>query len=547
MDPTRRSDESGPAARLEPLETEALDTLLDAMLAAEPPPIVLAFEETGLCVPVPPEVPILSRRMASGIASGLELCVPEDVPAILQAWERARRQRAAQAMVHPRHAPEHCVPVHFVDARHRFGVYLGIVTGLPEMLCDPTAQPLMPRAKVCTLERDEFSRVRAVGATVAEILGWTADDLLGHRTLSLTHPDDRPIAITNWLETLARPGNGPRTLIRYRARTGRYIWLEVTHCNLLADPARHCVVSEMVDVSERMEAVDALRTSEKLLRRLTESLPLGIIQIDAARRIVYRNNRLLAILGQTAAATLDEHFTHVAPADRGPLDGALAAVLAGREPPDLELTVDEPGGARRCSVTMLALGAYAGVTTGAIVSVADITERVRLREELERRARYDELTRCQNRASILQALDGVMLAQRTTGTGAAVIFVDLDHFKETNDRYGHAAGDELLRLTGQRLLACVRGDDIVGRLGGDEFLVVCPNLDTPAVALALADRIDAALAETATLGAATITSGASIGVAWTSDAIGCDAIVALADQAMYESKRSGRGPVLASR
>jgi diguanylate cyclase (GGDEF)-like protein/PAS domain S-box-containing protein len=318
----------------------------------------------------------------------------------------------------------------------------------------------------------------------------------------------------------------------------------VTHCNLLGDPARRCVVSEMVDVSERMEAVDALRAREALLRRLTEALPLGIIQIDAERRVVYRNKRLSAILGQADAATLDDHFRHVAPADRGAFDAALTALLDGGEAAELELAIDGSGCVRRCSVTMLALGAANGATTGAIVSVADITERVRLRDELERRARYDELTRCHNRASILQALDGVMLTQRTSRTGVAVIFVDLDHFKAINDRHGHAAGDELLRLTGQRLLACVRGDDIVGRLGGDEFLVVCPSLESPALALALADRIASALAEPAMFGTTAIASSASIGVAWTNEAIGCDAIVALADEAMYESKRMANGPVL---
>jgi len=545
MDPLQRSPTTGPAAQLKLHDTAAIDVMLDALLGTEPPPIVLAFAETGLRIPVPPGVPIAGWQTTSGFSSGIELCTPADLPAVLQAWERARMQRFAQAVVHPRTAPDICVTLHFIDARHRYGTYLGIVTGLPNSIGGPTAKMPALRAKVCTLERDEFSHVRAIGPTVTEILGWTADDLLGHRTLSLAHPDDRKDAVSNWLEMLARPGNGPRALTRYRNRAGRYIWFEVTHCNLLADPARRCVVSEMVDVSERMEAVDALRASEQLLRRLTESLPLGIIQIDAARRIVYRNKRLLAILGKTGAATLEDHFSSIAAADRASFDAALTAVLSGGRPAEFELSIDGPGGARRCGVTMLAVDTPLGKPTGAIVSIADITERVRLRDELERRARYDELTRCLNRVSILQTLDGVMLALRTKGSGVAVIFVDLDHFKAVNDRYGHSAGDELLRETGKRLLACVRGDDIVGRLGGDEFLVVCPNLETPALAVALAHRLAAALAERALLGAGTIASSASIGVAWTNEAIGCDAIVARADEAMYESKRTGCGPVLA--
>jgi diguanylate cyclase (GGDEF)-like protein/PAS domain S-box-containing protein len=534
------------AARDGPLETAWIDAFVDGLLAGDPPPAVLAFEETGLSVDVPPDIPIPAWQTPEGLSSGLELCIPADLPAVLQAWERARVQRVAQVSVHPRAEPEQTVSVHFIDARHRFGVFLGIVSGVPSSIGRPGATAPMLRAKVCSLERDAFSRVRAAGATVTEILGWTADDLIGNRTLELTHPDDRPAAVSNWLQMLSRPGNGPRALTRYRHRNGRYIWFEVTHRNLLADPAHGCIVSEMVDVSERMEAVDALRASEQLLRRLTEALPLGIIQIDAARRIVYRNERLLPLLGQTDAATLDDHFVHVTPADRGLLDAALSAVLGGGGPADLELAIDDPGGVRRCSMTMLALGSP-GDTTGAIVSVIDVTERVRLRDELERRARYDDLTRCHNRVSILQALEGIMRAQHASGTGAAVVFVDLDRFKEVNDRYGHAAGDEVLRLTGERLLACVRGNDLVGRLGGDEFLVVCPDLETPAMALALAQRIDAALAEAVQFGPAPIATSASVGVAWTNAPIASDAIVALADQAMYESKRAAGGPVLASR
>jgi diguanylate cyclase (GGDEF)-like protein/PAS domain S-box-containing protein len=546
MVPKQRSDTTGPACELDTLDDGSLDAFLATLLSADPAPIVLAYRETGLCVPVPAEVPIAPWQRAKGVVSALELCIPADLPFVVAAWDRVRERRIAQVSVHPLEHPEQNVTLHLVDARHRYGVYLGILSGLPASIGGPTAQRPVLRAKVCTLERDQFSAVRALSPTVTEILGWTADDLIGKRTLDLTHPDDRRAAVSSWLETLTRPGNGPRSLTRYRDRDGQYIWFEVTHANLLADPARACVVSEMVDVSERMAAVEALRASEKLLRRVTESLPLGIIQIDAGRRIVYRNERLLRILGQTDAATLDDAFLRVAAPDRGRIDAALSEILGGGEPPDLELTIDHPGGPRRCSITLRGLGPPDGAATGAIVSVTDVTERSRLREELERRAHHDDLTHCHNRASILEILERAMHSPRAGG-GVAVVFVDLDRFKQINDRHGHAAGDTLLQLTGQRLMHCVRGDDIVGRLGGDEFLVVCPNLDTPELALALAQRIAAALAEPATLGAIAIVPSASIGVAWTKSALDADTIVARADEAMYKSKRRHAGPVLIAR
>jgi len=333
-------------------------------------------------------------------------------------------------------------------------------------------------------------------------------------------------------------------VLRYRHRDGKHIPFEITHRNRLNDPARGRVLTEMVDVSERMEAVEALRASEQLLRRLTETLPLGILQIDADQRSVYRNERLLEILGVANAATLDAQFALVARADRELLGAALDELMTGGEPADVEFTIDDRRGPRRCSVTMRALSSADGAINGALVCVADVTERARLRDELGRRAKFDDLTHCHTRAAILEVLDRAL---RQPHDGVAVLFIDLDDFKQINDRYGHAAGDDLLQLTGQRLLASVRAEDIVGRLCGDEFLVVCPDVATSATALDIAHRIAAALTQDAMLGAAAIVPTASIGVAWTDRAVGCDELVATADEAMYESKRAAGGPVLALR
>ena len=113
----------------------------------------------------------------------------------------------------------------------------------------------------------------------------------------------------------------------------------------------------------------------------------------------------------------------------------------------------------------------------------------------------------------------------------AVVFVNLDGFKELNDRYGHAAGDELLRTAAKRLRHAVREQDMVGRIGGDEFLVFCPNVGGESQATRLAGRIEAALRDSVP---------ASVGVAWSSgDAHSADELVAKADRAMYASKRGG--------
>ena len=158
---------------------------------------------------------------------------------------------------------------------------------------------------------------------------------------------------------------------------------------------------------------------------------------------------------------------------------SIDALVRGDAGADIEITLDEPAGAKLCSFGIRPLTAESGAVTGAI-ACADITERVRMRQELQIRATIDNLTKCRNRSAILEALTD-LLAPATWSYGAlAVFFIDLNHFKQINDSHGHAAGDELLRCIAGRLLHGAREQDIVGRLGGDEFLVLCPAVDTGA-------------------------------------------------------------------
>jgi diguanylate cyclase (GGDEF)-like protein len=132
------------------------------------------------------------------------------------------------------------------------------------------------------------------------------------------------------------------------------------------------------------------------------------------------------------------------------------------------------------------------------------------------------------------------LARKVAGT--AVIYIDVDRLKWVNDQLGHTAGDELLRIVADRLVATVRAGDTLGRVGGDEFLVVCPGIAGAEPALSVADRIARAVNRPARLSAATLDLQVSIGVAHSGRrAISADALVAHADTAMYASKRRGDG------
>ena len=109
---------------------------------------------------------------------------------------------------------------------------------------------------------------------------------------------------------------------------------------------------------------------------------------------------------------------------------------------------------------------------GIVVTMRDVTARRELTKELERRAFRDDLTKLANRSLFMDRLEQAAFRSRRTGTGFAVMFIDLDDFKRVNDGLGHAAGDALLRTVAERLRECMRAGDTIARLGGDEFAVL---------------------------------------------------------------------------
>jgi diguanylate cyclase (GGDEF)-like protein/PAS domain S-box-containing protein len=496
---------------------------------------------------MPASVPLTGQRIIQGHTSALELVVPEDVIVVIETWTQARQSGAARGLIHLASDPERSVVLHYVDALHRYGVYLGLfevesddalMTALDEA---PTLRP-----RVALVHKDELAFIRHIDEATSQLLGWSPEEMAGRRSLEFIDPEDHARAIANWMDMLRAPGARRRVRLRHRHRDGSWVWFEVTNHNLLNDPAHRCVVTEMVDITDEMLAQEALRAREYLLRRLTEALPLGIFQLDADRRLVYGNSRLGAILGNKEATSLEAQLAHVLPSDRSALEHALATVLREGRDQELEIGLGRRGKrARRCHLSLRALLDERGLVTGAIACVVDITESVRLRQALEDRATFDVLTRCHNRAAILQVLEQALAEPGQAGTAA--IFVDLDRFKQVNDRLGHAAGDALLVAVAEQLRQNVRGLDVVGRFGGDEFLVVCARVQTSDRAVQIAERIAAAIGRTeVVLGGERVRPAASIGLAWSNQAgLDADALVARADQAMYASKRQRLGrPVL---
>ena len=181
-----------------------------------------------------------------------------------------------------------------------------------------------------------------------------------------------------------------------------------------------------------------------------------------------------------------------------------------------------------------------GVPVGRVWSFNDITERVRLEQELAHQAFHDSLTGLANQALFADRVTHALTRASRRQTELAVLFVDLDDFKTVNDSLGHTAGDSLLMAVAERLRDCLRATDTAARLGGDEFALLVEDLRSEAEATALADRLLAALHAPFMIAGREIVVGASIGIAFDEVHITTGQLLRNADIAMYTAKRAGK-------
>jgi diguanylate cyclase (GGDEF)-like protein len=178
---------------------------------------------------------------------------------------------------------------------------------------------------------------------------------------------------------------------------------------------------------------------------------------------------------------------------------------------------------------------------GAVVLLEDITERKTAEARITHLARYDELTALPNRLNFRDEIERLLAISQHSERLSALLFVDLDQFKQVNDTLGHPCGDQLLCAVANRLREMLRPEDFVARFGGDEFVVFQQNINAPEDAAALARRIVERLSERYRIDNHLVEIGASVGIALTSpEGTSADTLLKNADMALYRAKADGR-------
>ncbi len=284
---------------------------------------------------------------------------------------------------------------------------------------------------------------------------------------------------------------------------------------------------------------ESLRRQEVERHQLFTQAPLGIAIIDRNGVIQDCNPAFAqaAGMGQTELVGVDLRLRAADPATAAALDAALAG---GRE--RLEIDQALVLGGRRGNFSLHAQPVTAnGEFLFALLFVEDVGDKRRAEQHIQYLAHFDALTGLPNRVLLFDRIAQALKEARRDGGKVAVLFIDLDRFKVINDSLGHSFGDEVLRLVARRLQGVVRESDTVGRLGGDEFLIVARQAKEPNDAAQVADKVVAQLGKPIVVSGQSFVVTPSVGISlYPDDAEDAEGLIRCADIAMYNAKESGR-------
>ncbi|HRK95232.1 MAG TPA: EAL domain-containing protein, partial [Rhodospirillales bacterium] len=303
------------------------------------------------------------------------------------------------------------------------------------------------------------------------------------------------------------------------------------------------VVTVSLDITERKLQEQAVVESEQRFRSLVEGSVLGIL-IERDDTPLFANETLARLFGYASVddiLALPTVADLLSPFEHERYRQIRRTVLAGESHGELSEFAAHKRNGEAVWLQAQAQGVSWKGETAIQLTVADVTLRKAYETQLERQAKFDAITGLPNRLLMMDRLRGAIISAERHGHKGAVLFIDLDHFKRINDTLGHASGDEVLKQAAERLTGCVRGEDTVARIGGDEFTVVLPNISSAAHAEPVVQKILQVFSQPFVLKQHDVFVSASIGVSvFPDDGADPELLVKNADVAMYRSKERGR-------
>ncbi len=377
--------------------------------------------------------------------------------------------------------------------------------------------------------------------------GYTAEEAVGS-PVTLLAPPDRQQEPIEFLQRIRRGETVQNFETKRVCKDGTVIDVSLT-VSPMKSPTGIIIGASTIarDISAQKRWERALKVSETRYRRLFESAKDGIFLLNQeSGKVVDVNSSLVAMLGHPSSEFLGKPIW-----EAGPLRNIIASAAVFRELCTAEffrfdhVALEDKDG-HRIDVEFISNAYPVDETLSAEskliqCNIRDITERRRAEERIRHMAQHDVLTGLPNRMLFKDRVTHAISQAHRNRKQVAVLFVDLDHFKDTNDSLGHDVGDRLLRAIARRLQSCLREDDSVARLGGDEFVMCLAELSGSNDAILIADKILDALRRPLMVDQHELHVGGSIGISlYPDNGDDAEALMRTADTAMYHAKEKGR-------
>ncbi len=396
------------------------------------------------------------------------------------------------------------------------------------------------------VEIDGDDRILAWNGSAERVFGWTAAEALGQSFALLALPDDMRARHARWLQKLRSTGMSTRMKHRIESecirRSGERFPVDMTFSTSV-EAGRFFVHGFIQDITERKSDEAALLETKRRLETITDNVPAMIAHVGADFRYRFHNRAYANWFdirpGDLVGTHLrdfwgDEQFSR--------FEDVLRRVVAG-ESAEIEYLLETRNGTMWFHANLVPHVGQDNHNDGFYLLSQDFTERKRLYARTEHEALHDHLTGLPNRRALMNRLEEAIGKAQCTGQLLAVMFIDLDGFKQVNDTFGHDQGDALLRRFTDRLRSAVRESDFVARLAGDEFVVVLEWAGSQHADLA--SMGEAILGRVGDSGAGLglpVDLSCSIGLAtYRPDALEtAKDLLSRADAAMYEAKTLGK-------
>jgi len=510
----------------------------------------------ALCLFLAPLLWLLSRRLATPLRElGAQMMAGSDdePPArghplyreadlLGQALDRyAQRHREDAAHLRDMNASLEARVIERTAAQERTNVELACAVR-ERWHSEERLRAILTHAPDAYIAIDESGRISEWNRQAEQTFGWTRDEAFGRSLTALLVPEAaRSVQPRTGIDAFTRRGVDAthRVELGVLHKSGVEIPVELSAAALRTENGE-VAYAFLHDISDRLRAERLLAQSERRLRTVTDNMPALISYIDKDARYQFVNRTYGTWMGIDTAGMVGQSMLAVLGAEefakrRAHVDRALSG-----ERSDFDIESTWLGVHRHLHGTYVP-DVVDGRVEGLYVLMSDVTAEKAAEARMALQARTDALTGLSNRYAFNEKLADALARSRRNRMPIALFFLDVDKFKRINDTLGHAAGDEVLKIFSQRLVASVRETDAVARLAGDEFVVILERLHTPAETQFIARKILAAMNRTFEVAGTQLAVTTSIGIAWQADGHAQPTeLLARADKALYEAKEAGR-------